>query len=639
MAAKLATTTRRYAIRSGDLLGPKLALLAAAALCVVPFLNPIHLEPITTFVEEALVFGFGLLALIGLAVWRSGFRMIPSMAIALGALAGWVQLSSLNADAAYPQFAQTFALYAIGAAAFVLIGRELRSRIGLEPTVRYLAFALAAAAFCSALFALVQFYAPTLLPSIIVFPMIGGRATANLAQANQFANLVAMGLCSVAYLHAEGALRRPWVVLSAVILLWGSALSGSRIGLICLLAVVVVGVFMRRARPGQQTASVFTSSWLFCAGAVGLQLTLPVVHGLLGLDVHAFTALNRFSTDDGQTSTLAQRMYLWSESLRMFQSAPVFGIGVGNFASDLYMNGAGVGETGAYPYERNAHNLVLQLLAETGLIGAAIVLLGLTHWAMGWVRAAATQSIAWWWLGVIVAIQLVHSMVEHPLWHAHFLAITAITIGVGSQGGVNVSMPRTIRLTVAAASLVGCATLVNFVVTYETVRRWLHPDWTVRGVDPERLRESYDAVAGHASSPFGHYVDLGRTAFMQLSMANVADNRETNARAMQFAPIPIPARQQPLLDALDGDSAAAIRHAKRFAVMYPQHLGDLTQAFEELIEKDPERFAVYRDIAQELKRGAVGAPAGHTNSGNSSNHANAPSVVPDLRADTGRRGQ
>ncbi len=82
------------------------------------------------------------------------------------------------------------------------------------------------------------------------------------------------------------------------------------------------------------------------------------------------------------------------------------------------------------------HNLVLQLLAETGALGAFLALGGLcTWWWQAGRRYVAAPQPAMWWIIAAVGIELIHSMVEFPLWNAHFLGVTALMSGSGRAAG------------------------------------------------------------------------------------------------------------------------------------------------------------------------------------------------------------
>lgn len=73
-----------------------------------------------------------------------------------------------------------------------------------------------------------------------------------------------------------------------------------------------------------------------------------------------FGIIDRFSADN----VLSNRGYLWNYAINMFKSSPLIGKGWGAYSHSLNLNIDSVGVS-----NQNAHNIYLQLLAETGIIG------------------------------------------------------------------------------------------------------------------------------------------------------------------------------------------------------------------------------------------------------------------------------
>lgn len=74
-----------------------------------------------------------------------------------------------------------------------------------------------------------------------------------------------------------------------------------------------------------------------------------------------FTILDRFSSSD---NLLSNRGYLWAYAISLFKSNPLIGTGWGSYSHTLNLSINSVGVS-----NQNAHNIYLQLLAETGVIG------------------------------------------------------------------------------------------------------------------------------------------------------------------------------------------------------------------------------------------------------------------------------
>jgi hypothetical protein len=119
----------------------------------------------------------------------------------------------------------------------------------------------------------------------------------------------------------------------------------------------------------------------------------------------------------------SSRQYEWKKAWMIFQSSPWFGKGFSSYSSEgFFLDGlpefAGRGRTGVL--YTHSHNMVLQLLAETGVVGTVL--------AMGsivWILAKLVlqrQSIHHIFVAALLVVTLCHSMLEYPLWYVFFLA-------------------------------------------------------------------------------------------------------------------------------------------------------------------------------------------------------------------------
>lgn len=187
-------------------------------------------------------------------------------------------------------------------------------------------------------------------------------------------NYLAAGIVPAAILVAALATgtRRTWVKWASVgalaVLTVGFGASESRGGLVAAVVAIVAGfMFFKHRRPHV------------------LALVLLIVGvGAAWFSVNPAAWQRITSFDEGGTG----RTELWDVAWRMWQDHPVTGVGLDNFSvrSPLYADQAGPLENANFiaevPYV--AHNVYVQLLAETGLIGLLLFLLV----ALGSLRAA-----------------------------------------------------------------------------------------------------------------------------------------------------------------------------------------------------------------------------------------------------------
>ncbi|RCS29215.1 O-antigen ligase family protein [Rhodanobacter denitrificans] len=191
------------------------------------------------------------------------------------------------------------------------------------------------------------------------------------------------------------AARRRWglpgLLVAFLLVLGPVLLAGSRAAWLCY-ALVALGFAWREARSPLRFAG-------FCAIAAVL---LALAGGLAWKTSARFhdrmdrTLLALHGTDQSVDAALSGRLDIWHASLGMFAAHPVNGVGVRGFryaypqyapANDHFVAGGeacGVGEGACH-----AHQLVLEILTETGTLGLLLWLAGLVLALRAWRRVGA----------------------------------------------------------------------------------------------------------------------------------------------------------------------------------------------------------------------------------------------------------
>lgn len=101
------------------------------------------------------------------------------------------------------------------------------------------------------------------------------------------------------------------------------------------------------------------------------------------------------------------RLFVWQEAIRTIQDHPWLGVGLGNYGAQLTEQ----------PW---AHNMILQVSVETGIVGllAYLSFLGAVGWMLVRVRNKTREASDWWvFHGALAAfvIMLAHNLVENTL--------------------------------------------------------------------------------------------------------------------------------------------------------------------------------------------------------------------------------
>jgi O-antigen ligase len=244
-----------------------------------------------------------------------------------------------------------------------------------------------------------------------------GEAFANLRQRNQFATLTNIALAALLFIVSRDKSPTPgserwhqaWLPLGFVagaLLAVGNAISSSRTGLFELVLLCFLCVLWGQWRH-QQVRNVLIGAVLVYAVAV---FAMPL---LAGLDLSKYGLASRLGKDDACGS----RLMLWSNVLHLIAQKPWLGWGWGELDYAHFIT--------LYDQPRfcdildNAHNLPLHLAVELGVPFAVLVCGGFTWVALRqkpWAEVDATRQMAW----SVMAVILLHSMLEYPLWYGPF---------------------------------------------------------------------------------------------------------------------------------------------------------------------------------------------------------------------------
>ena len=438
-----------------------------ALLCAAPFLQPYHRYPLTSFYSEWLAFALGLGVLAVLLARRTWDRAeVPWVAFSPFALAALLMVHGALGWSPYFGQALIGALYLIWAGALIVAARALVLACGADAVFAVIAAGLAAGALLSAGIGIIQhFNLITPLNAWVTRPT-GSALFGNLAQPNHFAAHATLGLFSLVYLYSRSRIPLVVAAAGATPLLFVLGLSGSRSAWLYLYAAFALAALLRLAAPhGSAGRRLFVA----CGALIIVYQVLQLLVGagwFKPADRETVTAVERLFSG---AESISERFSLWRAAWTMALEHPLSGAGWGVFSENYFALFTAAAGDGAFGLYHNAHNIALHLLAETGVIGAGLALVPLLIWLRqnGIVPRAANG----WLMLALLAVLVIHSLLEYPLWYAYFLGIAALLLGSAPTRAFVPKHARRGPLLAWALVLIGMFNLVTLWLDYRDFER------------------------------------------------------------------------------------------------------------------------------------------------------------------------
>jgi O-antigen ligase len=275
------------------------------------------------------------------------------------------------------------------------------------------------------------------------------RPGGNLAQPNQLATLLVMGIASVGYLYLGARLGARAAAAICLFLCAGLAATESRSGVLGLAALLVWWQFKRPVIAAAQ------SRWL--APAVGLGFMLMYLawpHLLDAMDLMEGPVQSRLTQSD-------LRLAVWRQLLEAAWQRPWWGWGILQVPTAHNSVAHAYAINNPFSY---SHNLVIDWLVWMGYPIAVALTLATAIWL--WRRLKWVHQLTPWYCLAVAAPLATHSMLELPFAYAYFLAPVLFLLGVLESSAGSKPVARIGLKPVLASLLVLSAALIASAAEY-----------------------------------------------------------------------------------------------------------------------------------------------------------------------------
>ena len=309
--------------------------------------------------------------------------------------------------------------YLFGFTLSVIIGHNL-SINGREIFLKYFACCVLFVAVLSAFIAIDQWQQLNLLAGWTLPIKLGVRPSGNIAQPNNLASLLCLGLISAIYIREKALVSGFTAALLSILLFIGLALTQSRTAWL-MVAFIAIWWLWKRRHKGLK----LKLEWFVVVGFVGLYaaliFSLPAISDYLYLSADL----------EVRSAEVGLRGVIWLQLLDALCQQPVWGYGWNQVS---YAQLA-VAADSAYPMSGNAahsHNLFIDLLIWNGIPVGGTLILCIIGWGLK--HAIFCRSLSSWFALACVGALMTHSLLEFPHEIAYFLFPIGLVIGSLSSG-------------------------------------------------------------------------------------------------------------------------------------------------------------------------------------------------------------
>ena len=246
-------------------------------------------------------------------------------------------------------------------------------------------------------------------------------------QRNNFSHIIMWGFIASIILQSIGKLSSSKMWLLILCCSIAMAHAGSRTVILYIIGLSIMVGYQWMVTKNISTKPFSRNIVIALAIALCAQFIVPFITNIF-LSSNVSSGTDRLLVNSAYA--YIPRWLEWQKAWLMFLDAPMIGQGWGTYGFQSFWyhdQVATIGDPRENNFFSHCHNLLLQLLAEVGLLGTLLLILPTSYiFIRAFFKYAA--DVTTFGLLMMCVISLIHSMVEFPLWHSNFLIVFSIML-------------------------------------------------------------------------------------------------------------------------------------------------------------------------------------------------------------------
>ena len=398
-------------------------------LLVIPQLNTQHYSPLPEFFAE-ITFVWASISLFLIVCFINKKLAIPIIVLPLLIFGIWVAVQPYFVNINFIGLSYITSFEMLICIIIAITFNTLVKNFGLETVLITICITLTIGSILQSIIGFLQYsglyknfswvFYDSAHPTTNIFGHFGQR--------NHYCHYLSWGIFSLVYLIHKDKIKFTVFLPILIWLIFSITIAASRSVLMYFACASLISLFFYLFNQNASSKKLFFLIGISTILLLVTQYIYPIAYKIITHHNQINSGLQRISSNGGEANFIGRRWVEWQKAWMVFKNSKILGIGWNEYAKQsVYLQTIFPKAPLNSGLFTNCHNLILQLLAETGLIGTLTVISGLAYSIY---RIFLQNKLENTIVCCMIFTTFMHSMVEYPLWYIYFLGPLVIFLSL-----------------------------------------------------------------------------------------------------------------------------------------------------------------------------------------------------------------